>query len=156
MWIGNQTRPDTSNVVRAVARFAHAPTQKHWKAARRIFEYLNTSSSYGVAFQKGSGVELAVYADAAYAPKETKLKSILYPVQPWYVGVRPLNGFLGRRSEPHSPRLRRSMLQWPKISKRHISCGLCGVFSFPVLGTRFRGPLHPGFWGQKQCDSDGG
>ena len=71
MWLANQTRPEISNAVRAVARFAHAPKQKQWKAARGIFEYLNASSSYGVTFQRGNGLELVVHADAAYAPKET-------------------------------------------------------------------------------------
>ena len=31
MWLANQTRPDTLNSVRAVARFAHAPKHKHWE-----------------------------------------------------------------------------------------------------------------------------
>ena len=62
--------------MRAVARFAHAPDHKHWKAARRISEYLKVASDYGVTFQRGSGLELVVYADAAYAPKETKKKSV--------------------------------------------------------------------------------
>ena len=76
MWLAQQTRPDISNVVRAVARFAHAPKLKHWKAARGILEYLETASTYGVAFQRGSGLELVVYTDAAYAPKDTKGKSV--------------------------------------------------------------------------------
>ena len=32
MWLANQTRPDISNAVGAVARLAHAPKHKHWKA----------------------------------------------------------------------------------------------------------------------------
>jgi len=76
MWLANQTRPDTSNAVRAVARFVHALKHKHWKAARGILEYLKVTSGYGVTFQRGSGLELMVYADAAYAPKDTKRKSV--------------------------------------------------------------------------------
>jgi len=76
MWLANQTRPDILNAVRAVSRFSHNPKHKHWKAARGILEYLNATSSYGVTFQRGSGLELVVYADAAYAPKETKRKSV--------------------------------------------------------------------------------
>ena len=33
MRLANQTRPDISNAVRAVARFAHTPKLKHWEAA---------------------------------------------------------------------------------------------------------------------------
>ena len=76
MWLANQTRPDISNAVGVVARFAHSPKKKYWKAARGIVEHLSASSSYRVTFQRGSGLELVVYADAAYAPKETKRTSV--------------------------------------------------------------------------------
>ena len=36
MWIANQTRPDISNAVRAVARHSHEPNKSHWKAAQKI------------------------------------------------------------------------------------------------------------------------
>ena len=58
--------------MRAVARFAHAPKLKHWEAARGILEYVKVTSSYGIALQRGSGLERMVYADAVYAPKDTK------------------------------------------------------------------------------------
>ena len=76
MWLANQTRPDISNAVRAVARFAHIPKLKHWEAAGGILEYLKVTSGYGITFQRGSGLQLMVYADAAYAPKDTKRKSV--------------------------------------------------------------------------------
>ena len=41
MWPANQTKPNISNAVRAVARFAHAPKLKRWKAARENIEYQN-------------------------------------------------------------------------------------------------------------------
>ncbi|CAB1109215.1 unnamed protein product [Ectocarpus sp. CCAP 1310/34] len=40
MWIANQTRPDISHVVRAVARHSHEPKKNHWKAAQKILNYL--------------------------------------------------------------------------------------------------------------------
>ena len=36
---------------------------------------MKVTSSYGITFQRGSGLELMVYADAAYALKDTKRKS---------------------------------------------------------------------------------
>ena len=54
----------------------HAPELKHWLAARGILEYLKVTSSYGITFQRGSGLELVVYADAAYAPRDTRRKSV--------------------------------------------------------------------------------
>ena len=39
-WVANQTRPDISNAVRAVARHSHEPKLKHWRAAAKILRYL--------------------------------------------------------------------------------------------------------------------
>ena len=44
MWIANQTRPDISNAVRAVARHSHEPKKSHWKAAQKILNYLQGSN----------------------------------------------------------------------------------------------------------------
>lgn len=41
----NQTMPDISNAVRAVARNVHAPKNKHWKTARGVSDNLNAMSS---------------------------------------------------------------------------------------------------------------
>ena len=75
--LANKTRPDISNVVRAIARSAHAPKLKHWKAARFILQYLIVTGSYGVTFHRGSSLELMVYVDAAFAPNDAKRKTIL-------------------------------------------------------------------------------
>ncbi|CAB1104669.1 unnamed protein product [Ectocarpus sp. CCAP 1310/34] len=40
MWIANQTRPDISNAVLAVARHSHEQKKSHWKAAQKILNYL--------------------------------------------------------------------------------------------------------------------
>ena len=36
MWIANQTRPDISNAVRAVARHSHELKRSHWKAVQKL------------------------------------------------------------------------------------------------------------------------
>ena len=101
MWLGNQTRPDISNAVRAVARSAHTDKLKHWEAARGILEYLKVTSGYDITFQRSSGLELMVYADAVYAPKDTKKKSV--PGVAVMCGGAAIQWILGHRSEPHSP-----------------------------------------------------
>ena len=53
MWIANQTRPDTANAVRAVARFSHDPKEVHVKAARKMIEYLSATPHLGLPLQKG-------------------------------------------------------------------------------------------------------
>ena len=35
-WIANQTRPDISNAVRAVAKHSYEPKKSHWKAAQNL------------------------------------------------------------------------------------------------------------------------
>ena len=65
LWHSNQASPDIPNAVRAVARNMYAPELNHWLAARDILGYLKLTCSYGITFQRGSGLELVVYADAA-------------------------------------------------------------------------------------------
>ena len=52
MQIANQTRPDTSNAVRAIARFSHDPEGVHVKAARKILEYLGATAHLGLTFRR--------------------------------------------------------------------------------------------------------
>ena len=71
MWLSISTRPDIVNAVRAVARYCTAPRAIHWKAALGILEYINETSEYGIAFQRGSlsSISLEVFADADYASR---------------------------------------------------------------------------------------
>ena len=65
------TRSDITNAVRAVARYAHEPTERLWQAIKNILSYLNGTRSLGITYVRGSGLSLNVYADADYASKET-------------------------------------------------------------------------------------
>ena len=79
MWVANQTRPDISNAVRAVARHSHDPKMKHWKAAAKILKYLRGTSSLGLTFRKRNKLSVArlvVYADANYASADTDRRSV--------------------------------------------------------------------------------
>ena len=37
MWLSTMTWPGISNAVRAVARYSHNPTDRHWKAVMKIW-----------------------------------------------------------------------------------------------------------------------
>ena len=50
MWIANQTRPDISNAVRAVARHSHELKRSHWKAVQKILNYLLETAHLGLKF----------------------------------------------------------------------------------------------------------
>ena len=69
MWQSTMTRPDISNVMRAVARHSHNPTDRRWKAVRKIIRCLHGTRGMGLAFVRGSVLELIAYSDADYADK---------------------------------------------------------------------------------------
>ena len=83
MWIVNQTRPDISNAVRAIARFSHDPKVVHVKAAREVLEYLSATAHLGLTFRKGSKwgdlqleYDLETYVDADYSHKAEDRRSV--------------------------------------------------------------------------------
>ena len=78
LWIANQTRPDISNAVRAVARHSHEPKDIHWDAAKKILNYLLATAELSLKFSREVGVDVRteVYVDADYASKETDRRYI--------------------------------------------------------------------------------
>ena len=57
MWIANQTPPDISNAVRAIARFSQEPKEVPLKAARKILEYLSAPAHLSLTFGRQSRLE---------------------------------------------------------------------------------------------------
>ena len=41
LWLSTMTRPDITNAVRAVARYARTPTKRLWRAIMKMLSYLN-------------------------------------------------------------------------------------------------------------------
>ena len=76
MWLLSMTRPDITNAVRAVARYAHEPTERLWQAITKILPYLNGTKHLSITYVRGSGLSLNVYADADYANKENDRRSV--------------------------------------------------------------------------------
>ena len=52
IWVGGMTKPDIANAVRAVARQAHDPAERHWRAVCKIISYLNGTKKLGLVFSK--------------------------------------------------------------------------------------------------------
>ena len=50
MWLSTMTRPDITNAVRAVARYAHEPTERLWQAITKILSYLNGTKSLSITY----------------------------------------------------------------------------------------------------------
>ena len=78
LWLSTMTRPDITNAVRAVARYAHTPTERLWQAIMKMLSYLNGTKSFGITYIRGSGLGLGleVYADADYADKANDRRSV--------------------------------------------------------------------------------
>ena len=76
IWLGGMTRPDIANAVRAVARQAHDPAERHWRSVRKTIAYLNKTKDLGLVFVKDGDRKLSVYVDADYANKDNGRRSV--------------------------------------------------------------------------------
>ena len=76
MWISNATRPDISNAVREVARHAHDPSEKHWRAVLRIIEYLRGTRDKGIVYKRSPACRLVAYADSSFAENKQDRRSV--------------------------------------------------------------------------------
>ena len=76
IWVGDLIRPDIANAVRAVARQAHDPAERHWRAVCKIISYLNGTKKLRLVFSKGGDLKLSVYVDADYADKANDRRSV--------------------------------------------------------------------------------
>ena len=56
MLLANQTRPNSANAVRAIARYTNRPRELHWRTAVCILENGFSTRDFGITFQKRSGV----------------------------------------------------------------------------------------------------
>ena len=75
-WLSTMIRPDITSAVRAVACYAHEPTEKLWQAIMKILSYVNGTKRLGITCVRGSGLSLNVYADEAYAKKDNDGRSV--------------------------------------------------------------------------------
>ena len=76
LWLSTMTRPDITNAVGAVARYAHEPTERLWKTIAKILSCMNGTKSLGVTYVRGLGLSIDVYADAEYADKDDSRRSV--------------------------------------------------------------------------------
>ena len=69
MYAALTVRPDVAFMASQLAQHFHNPTMTHWKAAKRVLQYLGTTRYHGLSFGgKGHDNNIVVgYADADYA-----------------------------------------------------------------------------------------
>ena len=76
LWRSGMTQPDIASAVRAVARHAHNPAARHWKAVRKIIAYLKATEDLGVVFRRGGGLNLSLFTDAYCADRCNDRRSV--------------------------------------------------------------------------------
>ena len=69
LWISRMTRSDIASAMRAVARYAHFPAARHWKAVGKITAYLKATKDPGVVSRRGEDLKLPLLAGANYADR---------------------------------------------------------------------------------------
>jgi hypothetical protein len=78
MYCMTATRPDIAYALGEVSKFCASPTTAHWKAVKRILQYLKKTKRYGIILG-GSDEELCAYADANWATdKDTRRSTTGY------------------------------------------------------------------------------
>jgi len=68
MYLSQATRPDLAYAIGALSRFNSDPRPVHWKAVKRVMQYLVTTHDLGLLYRRQPGtVSLAGYCDADFA-----------------------------------------------------------------------------------------
>ena len=76
LYAAGGARPEIANSVRVVARFAHNPGRKHWKAALHILRYLAADPDAGITYTKSGNSEPVFYSDSDWGQNTDDRKSI--------------------------------------------------------------------------------
>lgn len=67
MYLSVNSRPDITYAVGNLARYSSHPTNKHWKALKRVLRYLRGTYDYGILYTKNGDGQLVGYSDADFA-----------------------------------------------------------------------------------------
>ena len=76
LWLSTMTRLNITNSVRAVARYAHTPSERLWQVLLKISSYLNGTKNFVITNVRGSSLGLEVYADADFVDKANNGRSV--------------------------------------------------------------------------------
>lgn len=66
-YLASNSRPDIAFATQCLARGMSRPSMTHWKAGLRVLAYLKSTSSYGLAFTRGDGLDVQVCCDSDFA-----------------------------------------------------------------------------------------
>ena len=76
MYICTKTRPDISFIVCKLAQFVEKPMVIHWKAAKKVIQYLKGTANYGICYSSNElNNVIEVFSDADFAGCSDKRRS---------------------------------------------------------------------------------
>jgi len=75
MYLTNTTRPDIAFAVNSISRHVIRPTKSLWHATQKIIKYLNSTSTMGITYTRGT-FDIQCWADSDYANDKLDRKSI--------------------------------------------------------------------------------
>ncbi|KAK2579959.1 hypothetical protein KPH14_007639 [Odynerus spinipes] len=74
-YLATVSRPDISYVVGTLARYSNNPHEVHWKAVKRVMQYLKYTSDVSLCFGNDTSNKLTGYCDSDYAGQLEERKS---------------------------------------------------------------------------------
>ena len=75
------TRPDIAYAISQVSQHSSAPTATHHTTGKRVFRYLNATSTMGITYDGSNGLELESYCDADYAASEGRKSMMAFLIK---------------------------------------------------------------------------
>ena len=69
------TRPDISYAVSVVSRYMDQPHDIHWKASKRILNFVQGTRTHGIFYMEKSDIDLIGFIDSDWAGDSTDRKS---------------------------------------------------------------------------------
>jgi len=71
------TRPDIVFIVGMLGRYLSNPGMDHWRAAKRIFRYLQRTKNYMLTYKRSDQIEIIGYSDSDFAGCQDSRRSTL-------------------------------------------------------------------------------
>jgi len=69
------TCPDIAFIVGMLGRYLSNPEMDHWRAAKRVFRYLQRTKDYILTYKKSGQIEIIGYSDSDFAERQDSRRS---------------------------------------------------------------------------------
>ncbi|CAH9074926.1 unnamed protein product [Cuscuta europaea] len=69
------TRPDLAYIIGILCRYLSNPSMDHWKAAKRVMQYLQRTKEHMLTYQRSYQLDIIGYTDSDFAGCQDSFKS---------------------------------------------------------------------------------